>query len=67
MHALLGHFSSEVLTDVYDVPIPAALATGDYHLYTGLYEPENFNRPLVTYQGEPQPDNRLFLTTVTVE
>ena len=56
--------AGEVLADAYALSLPEDLAPGDYTLRVGLYEPDTFARPPVTYQGQPQPDNLLVLTTV---
>ena len=58
--------AGEVLADAYTLSLPDDLAPGDYTLRVGLYEPDTFLRLPVTYQGQPQPDNQLVLTTVTL-
>ncbi|MCI0580652.1 MAG: glycosyltransferase family 39 protein [Chloroflexi bacterium] len=61
-----GWRQNEILSDAYQLPIPADLPPGNYRLYVGLYNPDSFERPAVTIQGQPQPDNRLLLMAISV-
>ncbi|MCA9922480.1 MAG: hypothetical protein KC421_08915, partial [Anaerolineales bacterium] len=59
-----GWRPNELLTDVHTLAVPDSLPDGIYALRVGLFEPNTFARPTVTYQGEAQADNQLELTTV---
>jgi len=56
-----GWRKEEVITDIYNLPIPADLSPGIYHLNVGLYNPDDGTRPAVTVSGALQPDNQLRL------
>jgi mannosyltransferase len=51
----------EILTDRYELPIPADGPSGDYHLEIGLYDALTGQRLPVTRDGQPQADGRLLL------
>ena len=61
-----GWRASEVIQDVHLLPLPPDLPAGPYSLRVGLFEPESFLRPSVTYNNQPQPDNQLILTELTL-
>ena len=53
--------AGEVITDIHNLPIPADLPPGNYHVNAGLYNPDDGTRPAVVVDGVPQPDNQLRL------
>ncbi len=61
-----GWRAGEVVADSHDLPIPADLPPGDYHVNVGLYNPDDGTRPAVTVDDAPQPDNQLRLTTLSL-
>jgi hypothetical protein len=61
-----GWRPGEYLRDPYELPVPAELPAGTYHLYVGLFDPDSFARPAVTMIGQEQPGNRLLLETLVV-
>lgn len=61
-----GWRAGEMITDPYTLELPPDLPPGTYELRVGLYRPDDGIRPLVTLQGQPQPDNQLVLTKVTL-
>ncbi len=56
----------EVLTDLYDLPIPVDSPAGEYRIEVGLYDPQTGQRLPVTRDGQPQPDGRLLLDQFVV-
>ena len=58
-----GWRTGEVLTDLHI--LPETLPDGTYSLRVGLYEPTTFVRLPITYQGEPQINDQLEITTFT--
>lgn len=56
-----GWRAGEVITDIHNLPIPADLPPGTYHVNVGLYDPDDGARPAVIVAGAPQPDNQLRL------
>jgi hypothetical protein len=60
-----GWRASEVLTDTYNLALPADLPPGDYELNVGLYNADNEERLPVMLEGKLQANNQLTLTTVT--
>jgi hypothetical protein len=61
-----GWRANEALADSYELFLPPDLASGTYDIYVGLFNPETEQRPPVHHEGQPQPGDRLLLTTVTV-
>ncbi|MEW5988834.1 MAG: hypothetical protein AB1791_19600, partial [Chloroflexota bacterium] len=61
-----GWRPGEVLTDEYHLLLPADLAPGSYDLFVGFFHPDDYRRLPVTYQGRPQPSDRLLLWPVRV-
>ncbi|HFQ93856.1 MAG TPA: hypothetical protein ENK32_07600 [Anaerolineae bacterium] len=57
-----GWRAGEVIADPYTLELPPDLPPGTYELRAGLYQPDDGVRPLVTLQGQPQPDNQLLLS-----
>ncbi len=54
--------------DKWEAKIPADLPAGTYNVYTGLYDLSNMQRSsVVDGDGQPQPDNRIFLGSITYE
>ncbi len=60
-----GWRTGEVLTDLHVLPLPEALPNGTYSPFVGLYEPSTFIRLPINYQGEPQINDQLEITTIT--
>lgn len=56
----------EVIADRVELLIPAGVAPGDYTLYAGFYDSTNGTRLPLVDGGQPLPDNRAVLTTITV-
>jgi hypothetical protein len=56
----------ETVVDPVTVQLPPEAAPGAYTLYTGLYNPADGVRVPLTVDGQPLPDNRINLATVTV-
>lgn len=56
----------EALVDEHLLWLPADLPPGRYALYVGLYDPATGIRLPLFQDGQPQPDNRLFLTWIEV-
>ena len=61
-----------VITDPYDLSIPKSTPPGEYALTVGLYRWQDGSRlsvydPACSNEGKPLPDDRIVLTTVTVE
>ena len=46
--------------------IPNDLANGRYPLYLGFYAPENGERPMLTIDDTPQPNNAYFVGWIDV-
>jgi len=61
-----GWRAGEVITDPYTLTLPSDLPTGQYQLLVGLFDPDTFERPLVTQYGEEQPNNQIVLTQLTL-
>jgi 4-amino-4-deoxy-L-arabinose transferase-like glycosyltransferase len=61
-----GWRSGEVLTDRYQLSLPASLPPGTYNLVVGLFNPDSGSRPPVTWQGVLQPDDQLRLAEVAI-
>ncbi len=61
-----GWRAGEIIADPYTLLLPPDLPPGAYALRVGLYRPDDGTRPLVTFQGQPQPDNQLKLTDLTL-
>ena len=59
-----GWRSTEVITDVHRLMLPPNLSPGLYTIRVGLFEPETFARPVVSQNGQPQPDNQISLTEI---
>ncbi len=57
---------SEQIADVHLLPLPPDLPAGQYHIRVGLFEPGSFLRPFVSLNNQPQPDNQLILTELTL-
>ncbi|MCB8980884.1 MAG: glycosyltransferase family 39 protein [Ardenticatenaceae bacterium] len=62
----IGWRANEVITDVHQLALPPDLPPGPYFLRVGLFEPDTFVRPSVTMNNQPQPDNQLILTELTL-
>lgn len=56
--------AGEVIVDERPLQLPAE--PGAYQLWVGLYGADSLVRLPAYQQGEPQPDNRVLLTTLTV-
>ncbi|MBK8903352.1 MAG: glycosyltransferase family 39 protein [Anaerolineaceae bacterium] len=61
-----GWRANEVIEDVHRLALPPDLPPGQYRLRVGLFEPDSFGRPLVTQNNQPQLDNQLILTELTL-
>jgi hypothetical protein len=61
-----GWRSGEVLVDSHTFRIADAAAPGIYHLFIGFYHPADFHRLPVWQNGLPQPNQRLWLTDVSI-
>ena len=61
-----GWRAGEIITDPYTLELPPDLPPGTYELRVGLYQPDDGVRPFVTVQGQPQPDNQLKLSELTL-
>lgn len=57
----------EVIQDEYSIPIGSDVLPGTYHLWVGLYQPENLDRPITTVDGQLAPDGRVYLGEISVE
>lgn len=57
----------ELLTDSYQLPLPAGLPNGPYQLFVGLYNEEDGVRPEVLLNATPQPNNQLLLRQLTLD
>jgi 4-amino-4-deoxy-L-arabinose transferase-like glycosyltransferase len=62
----MGWRANEVIKDVHQLPLPPDLPPGSYTLRTGLFHPDSFERPSVTLNNQPQPDNQLSLMELTL-
>ncbi len=62
-----GWRPGEVLEDKYLLPVPEELAPGTYALYVGMFDPDSWQRPPITIEGEEQPDAQLLLATLSYE
>ena len=51
----------ETVVDTYDIPLPPDLATGQYTLVVGFYDPTTNNRlgPVKDHADVPQADDQL--------
>lgn len=55
-------------SEIWQVPLPVALAPGPYAVYTGLYRADNHERlPAGDAAGTPWPDNRVALGTIVID
>ena len=61
-----GWRAGEILADTYSLTLPYNLTSGQYQLIAGLFNPDTGARPSVIYQGQPQAENQLLLTTLTL-
>ena len=61
-----GWRATEVIEDVHRLPLPPDLPPGQYTVRVGLFEPDSFARPSVSQNNQPQPDNQLNLTELTL-
>jgi hypothetical protein len=61
-----GWRATEVIEDVHRLSLPPDLPPGPYTVRVGLFEPDSFERPSVTQNNQPQPDNQLVLTELTL-
>jgi hypothetical protein len=58
----------EVVVDPYDLPIPEDLPPGEVRVIVGLYRwPEGTRLPVRGVEGEPLPEDRVALTSVSVQ
>jgi hypothetical protein len=55
------------LADRYDLSINPSAPPGSYQLLVGMYDPHTGQRLPITLEGEPVPDNAIFLATVTIQ
>lgn len=62
-----GWRAGEVVADRYSLPLPADAAAGEYHVYVGMTESDSARRLPVVVDGQPQPDDRFHLATITVK
>ncbi len=58
--------AGEVIKDDYVLPIGEDLPPGQYKLYTGLYNPDTFERPMTKVDGQVMPGQNVFLGDITV-
>ena len=58
--------NGEVIVDEHIITLPTDLATGDYDMWVGLYNPSNGERLPIFLNGQPVPDSRLLLNTLAV-
>jgi uncharacterized membrane protein len=63
-HPTSGWKPGEILADLHCLVMPPTLASGDYTLRTGLYDPENGMR--LSLIDSPSPDDALNLTTISI-
>jgi hypothetical protein len=61
-----GWRPSEIILDPHTLDL-TGLPAGEYRLTVGLYNPEDFTRPVVTLGGAEQPDRQLLLQELTIE
>jgi 4-amino-4-deoxy-L-arabinose transferase-like glycosyltransferase len=62
-----GWRPDEVIVDPHDLVIPPGTPPGVYTLLVGLYEPENWQRPLLTLNNQTLPNSQLPLAQITIE
>ncbi len=65
LRPISGWRANEIITDRYQVALPADMVAGTYEIYVGFFD--GAERMPVTANDTAQPFNQLFLTTVTVE
>ena len=58
--------TGEVLIDAHQILLPADMATGTYNMWVGFFDPDTGQRLPIFRDGEPQPDDRLLLQTMSV-
>ncbi len=61
-----GWRTGEVLIDQINLPLPAELASGDYAINVGIFNTDDGQRLPVSLNEQPQANNQLPLTTVTL-
>ena len=62
-----GWRAGELLTDSYTIELTSDIPSGTYTLVAGLFDPETWERPLVTYENEHQADDQFILKTIEIE
>jgi hypothetical protein len=63
-----GWATGEIIVDEHSVPLKAETPAGRYQVAVGMYDSETLQRlPLLDEKGERLSDDRLVLTTITVE
>lgn len=59
---------SEIITDVYQIPVATDTPAGELTLEVGMYDAATGNRLVVVdAQGQPQPGDRILLHSIRVE
>lgn len=58
---------ADTVVDRYTLTLPVDAPPGTYRLLVGMYDPQTGARLPVTVNGEPQPDNAIQVTLITVE
>ena len=58
--------ADEVVIDQHVIPIGPEVAGGTYDLWLGLYIPETGERAVVTQDGQPRADGRVWLGTIEI-
>ncbi|HFC12389.1 MAG TPA: hypothetical protein ENJ56_06055, partial [Anaerolineae bacterium] len=61
-----GWRPQEIISDEYQLQLPADLAAGSYQIYVGFFDTETFARYPVVVDGIAQPFDQLLLTTIQV-
>ena len=61
-----GWRPTEIILDPHTLDL-TGLPAGNYRLTVGLYNPQDFTRPVVTLGGAEQPDRQLLLQELTIE
>jgi hypothetical protein len=57
----------ETIIDRYTLTLRDGAPPGEYRLLVGMYNPVTGQRLPVTINGQPQPDNAMLLTTLTID
>ena len=64
--ATLGWNDQDSVVDRYTLTLLEDAPSGQYRLLIGMYDPNTGQRLPATINGQPQPDNAIELTTLTV-